>query len=171
MKFVFIVFFSVTNLCYGQINKTLYWLYLGKDDFMNIYTNSGDQKIVLQFQVQDTLNTSLFRLCAWACYNNDYNDNVPEAVIRPYNKVSAILITASTILGDQKIKRNFINKIYKAFNPAPGQTAATYIIFEPKIDANNHIYYEMTAVDNLSANPLLKSAAGHTDPSPPAPAG
>ena len=165
---LFIFCFSRTGMS-QQIDKTLYSLHITRDEFNDIYENSGDENIVLQFTLDDS-SPLLFTLSAWASKNHDYNEKIPEAVFK-IDKWNSIDADANTFFGDQQIKPNAIKKIYKLFNPKPPSPPSIYkyLIFDPKIDpSTKHIYYKVSLSDVLEKNALNKKPIGSTDPSPPA---
>jgi hypothetical protein len=157
--------FSFQILIKNFMKNTIYSLSLAKKDFNNIYDNSGDKKIVFQFLLQDSISLS-FILGAWASLNNDYNDNEPEAICKVNRSVDKLPLKKDMFFGDQKLKRNSIKKIHDFLSTA----TYNFILFEPKVDINNPIYYKISVVDDLDKQPFQKARVGHTDPSPPAPA-
>lgn len=150
----------------ARVNTNLPALYLERNDFLDIDSAKYKDKLVLQ--LYHPKDSALFLLAIHpASRKNIVFDETKIKYPRPF--ANGLDFSDKTIfLGDQQTKKGELEELVQEIKRYP---LIRYILFEPQIDKDNHLYYTITGVEKLPRTLQEKgfsTAVYHSSPTPPA---
>jgi hypothetical protein len=149
-----------------RINTNLPALYLEKNDLLDVEKATYKDKLVLQLYHQK--DSTLFLLAVHpASRKNLLFDEAKIKYPKPF--ANGLDFSGQNIfLGDQQTKKGELEKL---LSEVKKYALIRYVVFVPKVDGDQHLYYEITGVEKLATGfggNGFRTATYSSSPTPPA---